>query len=72
MFDEKKAKKLVKVITGLENKPGVDLMIELKEDDMKAVVSKYGRKILTTQFNMEKISERTMDEVSYATFKWLF
>lgn len=70
-LNEKKARRFINLMTALDGKPGVDLSINLDEDILRATVSRYSKRLLKTKINLEGLCERTLDEISYCTFKWI-
>lgn len=72
MFDEKKARNVITTLMGLEAKPGVDVMLNLEEEDIIQVnIERYGKRLVSTKIDTRKISEQTNDELTYWLFNWL-
>lgn len=70
MFDEKKARNVITTMMGLEGKPGVDVMLSLKDDVIKVNIERYGKRLVSTKIDTRKISEQTNDELTYWLFSW--
>ena len=63
--DEKRARKLIDTLRSITGKSGTDVFIHLEDDILKVKVWEFGKKLLGTKINLEKITEMTHDEVSY-------
>lgn len=72
IFDELKARKFINLMHSIDGKPGVDLIVDdLDEDILKLTVMLRDKTLLRTKINLESLSERTMDEISYVTYQWI-
>ena len=72
IFDELKARKFINLMQRYDGKPGVDLIVDdLDEDILKLTVMLRDKTLLKTKINLESLSERTMDEISYVTSQWI-
>ena len=67
--DEKKARKVIDTLISLKGENGVDTFINLGEEYLKVRIEQYGKKLLSTKFNLDNLTEMTHDEVSYVLFE---